>query len=226
MIHLPIILIDNGHGINTAGKCSPAAAAGLIHSPLYFREFSWNRTCAAAIVEALQAKGHTAFLLVKETEDVKLQERAERVNAYCRGYGKENVILVSIHSNAAPGAATDWHTARGWSAYTTPGTTSSDALATCLYNRAEEILAGGRYARTFEGKVRAIRKDMTDGDPDIEDNFYILRKTACTAVLTENLFQDNKEDVAFLKSPEGLADIVRLHVEGIEDFITRGSSEA
>lgn len=220
MITLPITLIDAGHDITTPGKCSPDAAAGLIHSPLYFREYSWNRTCAAAIVEALQAKGRTAFLLVKGNDPVSLQERAERVNAYCRHYGKENVLLVSIHSNAA-GNGKEWMNARGWSAYTTPGTTSSDALATCLYNRAEEILAGGRYARTFEGKVRAIRKDMTDGDPDIEEAFYILRKTACTAVLTENLFQDNKEDVAFLKSPEGLADIVRLHVEGIEDFIAK-----
>lgn len=220
MIRYPIILIDNGHGVNTAGKCSPDAAAGRVHSPLYFREYSWNRTCAAAIVEALQARGRTAFLLVKEEEDVPLAERSARVAAFCRHYGKENVLLVSVHVNAA-GNGSEWKSARGWSAYTTPGTTSSDALATCLYNRAEEILAGGRYARTFEGKVKAIRKDTTDGDPDIEEAFYILRKTACTAVLTENLFQDSKEDVAFLKSPEGLADIVRLHVEGIEDFITK-----
>ena len=48
-----------------------------------------------------------------------------------------------------------------------------------------------------------IRKDMTDGDPDKESGFYILKHTKCPAVLTENLFQDNKEDVGFLLSEEG-----------------------
>lgn len=214
----PIILIDNGHGKETAGKRSPDASAGLIYSPLYFREYSWNRTCAVALIEALREKGHTAFQLVKEEEDITLAKRVERVNAFCRQYGTKNVILVSIHSNAAPGGP-DWHAARGWSAYTTPGTTSSDKLATCLYEAAEEILAKGAYGKTLSAKQRALRMDTTDGDPDYEENFYILRKTPCTAVLTENLFQDNKQDVTFLKSPEGLADIVRLHVEGIENYI-------
>lgn len=220
-MNLPVILISAGHDKNTAGKRSPDASAGLIHSQYYLREYSWNRSCARAIVEALQAKGRTAFMLVKEEEDTPLKERAERVNAYCRRYGKENVILVSIHVNAASGPATEWKNARGWSAYTTTGTTSSDRLATCLYDRAQEILAKGAYGKTFTGKQKPIRTDNTDGDPDIEENFYILRKTLCTAVLTENLFQDNKDDVAFLRSPEGLADIVRLHVEGIENFILK-----
>ena len=32
---------------------------------------------------------------------------------------------------------------------------------------------------------------------------------------TENLFMDNREDVAFLESEEGAQAIVNLHVEGI-----------
>ena len=47
----------------------------------------------------------------------------------------------------------------------------------------------------------------------------MLTKTKCAAVLTENLFQDNKEDVDFLLSEEGMNAIERLHVEGILDFI-------
>jgi len=43
-----------------------------------------------------------------------------------------------------------------------------------------------------------IRKDTADGDPDLEKDFYILRHTSCPAVLTENLFMDNRDDVAFL----------------------------
>ena len=60
---------------------------------------------------------------------------------------------------------------------------------------------------------------MTDGDPDKEESFYILKHTVCPAVLTENLFQDNKEDVAFLLSPEGKKVIADIHVKGICKYL-------
>ena len=47
----------------------------------------------------------------------------------------------------------------------------------------------------------------------------MLTQTACPAVLSENLFQDNKEDVAFLKSDKGLGACIQLHVQGIENYI-------
>ena len=88
--------------------------------------------------------------------------------------------------------------ARGWSCYTTKGQTGADELASSLYQAATIHLPGHK-----------IRMDYTDGDPDIEENFYILRHTSCPAVLTENFFMDNREDVAFLESEEGAAAIVR-----------------
>ncbi len=60
---------------------------------------------------------------------------------------------------------------------------------------------------------------MTDGDPDKEAHFYILKHTKCPAVLTENLFQDNREDVAYLLSETGKKTIIGLHVNGILNFI-------
>ena len=60
---------------------------------------------------------------------------------------------------------------------------------------------------------------MTDGAPDKEGHLYILKHTLCPAVLTENLFQDNKEDVEFLLSDEGKQTIVDIHVEGIEKLV-------
>ncbi len=99
--------------------------------------------------------------------------------------------------------------ARGWSCYTTKGQTGADELASSLYQAAAEHLPGHK-----------LRMDYTDGDPDIEENFYLLRHTSCPAVLTENLFMDNQDDVAFLESEEGAAAIVRLHVEGIIQYLS------
>ena len=99
--------------------------------------------------------------------------------------------------------------ARGWSCLTTRGKTKADELATCLYEAAKNHLPAMR-----------LRTDYTDGDPDIEKDFYIIRHTSCPAVLTENLFMDNRDDVAFLESEEGAKAIVGLHVDGILQYLS------
>ena len=188
------ILIDNGHGIDTPGKQSPDG---------FFREYAYTRFRASQIQERLLALNLDARLLVPELEDISLKERCRRVNAICKEFGNDQVILISLHVNAA-GNGREWLNARGWSCYTTRGKTAADSLATCLYEAAKSNLPGMR-----------LRTDYTDGDPDIESDFYILRHTSCPAVLTENLFMDNRDDMAFLESEEGTQAIINLHVEGI-----------
>lgn len=195
------ILIDNGHGENTKGKRSPDGK---------FLEYKFAREIADDIVRELKKLGYEVERIVKENIDVSLTERARRVNEICGKYGTSNVILVSIHCNAA-GDGSKWMTATGWSAYTSKGETKADYLATCLYDAAENNMKGQK-----------LRKDeYSDGDPDWEENFYILQKTKCPAVLTENFFMDNKDDVEYLQSADGRNAIVRTHVEGIIRFFSR-----
>lgn len=211
-VKLPVILIDNGHGSDTVGKRSPDAMKNLYYSPYYLREYAWCRKCAQGIVDVLQALGQTAFLLVKEERDVSLAERVERVNAYCRKYGKDNVLVVSIHNDAS-GDGSSWKSASGWSAYTTKGVTESDYLAARLYDAAEDSFKSPL-------KVRKYTEERKTGR-DFEAELYILKHTYCAAVLTENFFQDNKEDVAYLKSDKGLGEIIDVHVQGIMDYICK-----
>ena len=60
---------------------------------------------------------------------------------------------------------------------------------------------------------------MSDGDMDWEENFYLLRKSLCVAVLTENFFQDSLSDVQFLQSKAGKQAVVDTHVEGIVEYL-------
>ena len=196
----PVILIDNGHGAETPGKRSPDGK---------FREYQYTREIAERVAYNLRARGYDARRIVPETEDVPLSTRAKRVNEICNQVGASNVLLVSIHVNAA-GNGAEWMKARGWSAYTSKGNTKADDLATCLYDVAEQTFVGHK-----------IRKDYSDGDPDFEENFYILQKTKCAAVLTENFFQDNAEDVAYLTSDQGKANVVWVHVQGIIQYIAK-----
>lgn len=207
---MPVILIDNGHGRQTKGKCSPEALKGNVYSPLYLREYDWARKCARGVHSVLSFLGYTCFLLVNDDDDMPLRERVERVNAYCRRYGKDNVLLVSIHVNAA-GDGTRWALARGWSAYTTKGVTKSDYLAAKLYDAAEKTFLAPL-------KVRRYTQELETGR-DFEEALYILKNTYCAAVLTENFFQDNKEDVLYLNSEEGLGACIDVHVQGIIDYV-------
>ena len=170
------ILIDNGHGENTPGKRSPDGK---------FREYLYAREVATSIERRLLMQGYDVELITREMIDVPLEERARRVNEICGRVGAGNVVLVSIHCNASRNG--EWGKARGWSAYTSKGKTKSDELATMLYVEA---------AKNFTGQT--IRKEFSDGDPDWEEGFYILRKTKCPAVLTENFFMDNEQDLAYI----------------------------
>ena len=192
------ILIDNGHGLMTAGKRSPD---GL------FREAFYNREIAKRVVADLLDRGCDAELLVPEDDDISLSERVRRVNAACFLLGKQNVILVSIHVNAA-GNGTKWLNATGWSVYTCKGQTESDRLAECLCEAA---------LKNFPG--RRIRTDFSDGDSDWEEQFYILRKSMCPAVLTENFFMDSRSDLDYLQSRAGKQAVVDTHVEGIVEWL-------
>lgn len=193
------ILIDNGHGSNTAGKRSPD---GL------FREYAYTREIAAEVSYRLRRQGYDCELLVPELYDVSLIERVHRVNVKCQSLGASNVLLVSVHVNAA-GNGKEWLNGRGWEAWTSPGQTEGDKLAECLYDTALNVFALGT----------PIRSDWGDGDFDKENHFTILSKTLCPAVLTENFFMDNKTDVAYMLSDEGKEAIVRCHVEGIKKYI-------
>ena len=193
------IFVDNGHGLMTAGKRSPDGQ---------FREPFYNREIARRVVSDLRDRGLDAELLVPEYDDISLAERVRRVNTVCFLLGKQNVILVSIHVNAA-GNGSKWLDATGWSVYTCKGQTESDRLAEILCEAA---------IKNFPG--RRIRTDFSDGDSDWEEGFYLLRKSLCVAVLTENFFQDCLSDVQYLQSRAGKQAVVDTHVEGIIDYLT------
>lgn len=194
------VLIDPGHGIDTPGKRSPDGK---------FREYLWNRQVAELVLDELLNASIDAFLVVTETNDVPLRNRVIRINSFCNRFGAPNVLLVSIHANAA-GDGSAWMGAKGWSCYTTKGKTESDSLAECLYDAFEA-----------EFPERKIRKDMSDGDRDWEEDFCVIKKSRCPAVLLENFFYDNREECAWLLqdgTKERIADAI---VAGLKKYLKK-----
>ena len=198
------ILVEAGHGN------PPLTGIGSKQSPDgRIKEYVYCREIVAEVVKRLRAQGYDAENTVPEKGDISLGERCARVNAWCDRLGAKNVVFVSIHNNAA--GCGQWMSARGWEAWTSKGQTMGDKLADCLYDAAQKYLPQGTKIRT----------DLTDGDRDKEGNLAVVRGTKCAACLTENLFQDNREDVEYLLSPEGREAIITLHVEGIKAYVAK-----
>ena len=200
MANKTVILIDNGHGMETPGKRSPDGS---------FREYAWTREVARMTCDILRAEGYDARLLVPEDRDVSLSERCNRANKF----DKRKSILVSIHNNAA-GNGSKWMKARGWSIYTTRGITEADNLAERIWYRAKSVFRWPLTVRSYSSASLGH---------DYEENYYILLHTYMPAVLVEHFFQDNKEDVAYLVTDEAKASCAEVIVEGVKDYLKRRS---
>ena len=193
-----ILILDNGHGSNTPGKCSPDRT---------LREYAWTRIMTDLIARKARAKGIRTEIIVPETTDVPLATRSARANAIARRNGLKNCLFISVHINAA-GADGKWHDATGFSAWVAGNASQhSKTFAALIDAEMKARGLGGNRAPNPLGYHTA--------------NFAVIRRADCPAVLTENLFQDNRTEVRYLLSPQGQDTIAEAHVAAVEKYIAR-----
>ncbi len=106
-----------------------------------------------------------------------LSKRAQIANNFKACY------FLSIHCNSA-----EAKNANGFEIFTTKGKTKSDDFASDIYDQ---------WAKDFPNQ--RMRKDSSDGDPDKEANFSVLRNTDMPAALVELEFIHNAQGHAFLQ---------------------------
>lgn len=194
-----LVLLDNGHGNNTPGKCSPDKS-------IY--EWQWCREIVQMLGKELRTAGIDTYTVTPEDNDVSLSSRVRRINAVYDKYKNDyEVVLISVHINAA-GDGKKWCTASGWSGWICENASEkSKFLAQCLYREAASLGLKGN---------RSVPKDYC-----WRANFYITKNSKCPAVLTENMFQDNKNDVEYLLSNKGKREIVELHKNALIEYINK-----
>ncbi len=208
--HEVIIAIGTPHSLREPGKQSPDGS---------LRECVYGREIASEVAAKLQAMGYKCVIdympldLPKQmqTPSAKLERQRELamrvnfVNELCRQNGAKNVLYVSIHVDAS-GNDGKWHDPNGWSVRVgTKASRESKLLADCLFDAAQ---AHGLNMRRPTPKQKYWPQEL-----------FVLNNTNCPAVLTENLFQDNVNDVGLLLSDEGRHIIERIHIEGIIKYI-------
>ena len=193
------LLLDNGHGDPplTGGKCSPDKT---------ILEYYWARDMVQRIARKARAAGIPVEIIVPEKIDIPLKTRTNRVNAICHAKcGSKNCVLISVHINAAGGDG-KWHDARGWCGFIAPNASAnSKRLARILWEHADRAgLCGNRCVPAERYWVKSLA---------------MCRDTNCPAVLTENLFMDNRADAEYLKSEAGKEAIADLHIAAIKEYI-------
>ena len=205
-----IIILGTAHLRTTPGKHS-------IDKRLY--EYAYSREIVSMLEHELKARGYTVIIDYMATEPnsamlalkysnnntKELKYRVGIVNNLCKKYGTSNCVYVSIHVNAAKGDG-KWHDARGFSVFVSLNASANSK----------------RLAKLFTQHAKAMHLTGNRCVPSIgywQKSLCVLRETACPAVLTENLFQDNKADVDFLLSDQGRQAVVNLHLKAIEDYV-------
>ena len=198
-------ILDAGHGgiVNgkyaTAGKRSPKFPDGSV---LY--EGVNNREIVAMLIKSFEDNDINYYDCVASELDIDLPTRVARANAIAK---KKPCIYISIHSDAN-GNGKEWDVASGISLFTGKGQTKSDIFAEFVINELQD---------NFKSDVK-WRTELADKDKDKEENFYVLNKTVCPAILGEFGFHTNLEEATKMKTIKWKNKIVLSIVYAIKKF--------
>lgn len=116
-------------------------------------------------------------------------------------------LLIAVGLNASTDDS-HYHTSQGWSVCNNTSSKVSGTLAESLTTAALRIL--GRRAISMPGQIPSQRNLSQTA---------LLSDLPIPAVLTLNLYQDNRQDIEYLLSSVGRQAIIKLHTKGIMDYL-------
>ncbi len=197
--------LDNGHGKLQAGKRSPVFDDGETQ----FFEYKFNRDVVERIMKTLDEMGVRYFDVVPDFNEVGsfLKGRVERANNEESDLPK---IYVSVHANAGPSGPDSW----------APSSVSGIETWHHQNSKKEQKIAAifqGHLITSLGWKNRHLKTTAEKG-------LYVLKKTIMPAILTENGFYNNKQQVLELMRPAIRQKIADAHVAAILEIEKNGLS--
>jgi N-acetylmuramoyl-L-alanine amidase len=120
-----LIAIDDGHGMNTAGKRTPFFPG----TTKFMHENEFNEAVTVLLKANLERCGFRTLMVAPEETDTPLKTRTDRAN-------KANADLyISIHANALNGI---WGNQQGVSTFHYPGSILGKKAATVIHNHLKQ----------------------------------------------------------------------------------------
>lgn len=168
-----MILVDPGHG----GKFPGAVANGLIEKEITLK--------VSRLLRGILNAERVACSLTRDSDHHFADRLGDDLAARVKiADDLKPSLFLSLHCNAHADPRVS-----GLEVFTSEGQTAADGAATAIFSSLKGAFLGARF-----------RTDLNDGDPDKEENFYVLRKTSCPAVLVEIGFLTNKQEAALIAS--------------------------
>lgn len=186
------VFINPGHGANDSGAVGKNLKEADVNMKLALELYKkpWKNVL-------LSRWNGTGALWKKNTASEALERICRDANDW------EADLFVSIHCNSE-----DSGTARGWEIWTSPGQTGSDAIATSVYTAVQNMFP-----------FMKMRIDTSDGDPDKEASFYVLKHSNMPAILIELAFISNKEDEMMLDNSQFIRTMADAIYKGIDNLV-------
>lgn len=185
-------LLDHGHAPSTPGKRSPVYDDGRL------LEWEFARDVVDRVAQQLEALNIAHHIITPRCDfDVGPTDRANIANQVARVVDTPSEArLLSVHANAH-GNGADFNEAEGVTVLYYPSSSTGKALAEAMQDCL--VTASG----------------MRDRGVKARDNLSLLKKTNMPAILTENGFYTNRQEVEVLASDEGRDMFARAHVNFI-----------
>ncbi len=184
-----LIALDDGHGMETAGKRTP-------YLEVLGREFHENEFNSPVVkMIAAMLNQYDAFETIQTAPtdiDTPLAERVAIAD------NAKADLFVSVHANAFDGTF-EGSNPEGISVHCYPGSTKGKKMANILLRH------------LMQGTTQVSRGV-------VESNFYVLRETDMAAVLSENLFMDNPEEALLMIDPIFQREVAIEHVKAICEY--------
>lgn len=189
-----IIILDPAHGKNVSGKCSPDGS---------HKEYLWSRERVESLKLKLTSLGYEVFVTTESENEPGLSKRKNFASQVRNG---ERKLLLSLHNNAS-GSDGTWRDKRGFAVYTTKGVTDADICADIIFKTLKKNFPEHRARFYSHEKLGS----------DFEENFTVLMGSGYMGVLIEWLFQDNQDDVKYLRDYDCNQKFEGSLIESIEE---------
>lgn len=191
------IFLDAGHGAidpNT-NKYTTKIGKKFTHKfpdgkSLTFYEGVFNRIVAEYLYTMLKTAGYEVIKTYHEYLDWSLEKRVEITNSMCN----RDDLFISIHGNAFNGKA--------------------HGMETFVCNNTRVSLG---FQKSIHKSLKTFLPFKDRGEK--QANFYVIKKTKCKAVLTENGFFDNYPEAVKMLDPNVQKTIALAHFIGIKNYL-------
>jgi N-acetylmuramoyl-L-alanine amidase len=195
-----LIAVDDGHGMETAGKRTPAFPDGT-----FMRENEFNRAVIEKLIVHLRRNDFDVIHVSAGDTDVSLKTRTDLANnTKENGFGRPADAMVSVHANAMGNV---WNPkAKGIEIFYREGSKDGKKVALNI----QEFLVKG---------TPLINRGLKTA------NLHITRESQMPAVLIEGAFMDNPDEALLLKSDEYRSECAEEIARGICQYFGRSYIE-